>query len=418
MPISPQIATILLLVAGSLFAGTVKAQNNKPLSLDESIQTAIRNNPQLRRSTLEVNQNRALQGTAFDPAKTDILLTQDPTSGGNIDNSLGISQSFAFPTVYSAQRKLLNAQTVLSERASAITENELVKQVKAAYYQLSYAQSKVRQLASQDSLYKRFSERAALRYKTGETSYLEQLSAVNAYKEIGVARRQAEADVMIGRRELQQLLSVEYLPVIPIKPLEKLPFVLTDSTVISKHPQVAYYQQRNALADAQLKAEKSRYLPDLTIGYRQQLLVGAFNPANINRNYFPGTRIGGFEVGVAVPLFFGAQRSKVKAAQVGQQIAQAEQQNAANLLGKRYNQALQELAKYDEAVRYYEEAGLKQAAEQIRIAQFAYSKGEIGYVEFIQNMTQAMNIRLAYLTALRDYNQAVIELTYLTTTGK
>jgi cobalt-zinc-cadmium resistance protein CzcA len=154
------------------------------------------------------------------------------------------------------------------------------------------------------------------------------------------------------------------------------------------------------------------------LGYRQQLLIGAFNPANINRGYFPGTRVGGFEAGVAVPLFFGAQKSKVKAAQVGQQIAQAEQQNATLLLTKQYNQALQTLAKYDEALSYYDEAGLKRASEQIRIAQFAYSKGEIGYIEFIQNMTQAMNTRLAYLSALRDYNQTIIELTYLTTGGK
>ncbi|MBS1527819.1 MAG: CusA/CzcA family heavy metal efflux RND transporter [Bacteroidetes bacterium] len=418
MPLSPKIGAILLFLTGSLIASSVNAQSDKPLTLSESIETAIRNNPQLRRATLEIGQNRTLQGTAFDPAKTDITLTQDPTSGGNIDNSLGITQSFAFPTVYSAQAKVLKAQTALSERSKAITENEVVKQVTAAYYEVQYAQNKLRQLTSQDSLYKRFSERAALRYKTGETSYLEQLSATNAYKEISVSRRQAEADVLIGRQELQQLLSINYLPAITDGPLEKLSFIAADSIVTSNHPQVAYYEQRNALADAQLKAEKSRYFPDLTIGYRQQLLVGAFNPANISRNYFPGTRVGGFEVGVSVPLFFGAQKSRVKAAQVGQQIAQAEQQNASLLLNKQYNQALQQLAKYEAAVRYYDEGGLKQAAEQIRIAQFAYSKGEIGYVEFIQNMTQAMNIRLSYLSALRDYNQAVIELTYLTTTSK
>ncbi|WP_295769189.1 CusA/CzcA family heavy metal efflux RND transporter [uncultured Mucilaginibacter sp.] len=415
----PKLPVIILLLAGGLLISSeTRAQDGKTLSLEESIQIAIKNNPQLRRSALEVSQNKALQGTAFDPAKTELLLTQDPTSGGNIDNSLGITQSFAFPTVYGAQRKVLNAQTVLSEKARIISQAELVKQVKLAWYQLIYAQHKLSQLASQDSLYKRFSERAALRYKTGETSYLEQLSAVNAYKEIQVTKKQAEADVLIGRQELQQLMAVDQLPSIKPVPLTKLVFALTDSNKISGSPQLAYYQQRSNLADAQLKVERSRYLPDLTLGYRQQMLVGAFNPANINRSYFPGTRVGGFEVGIAVPLFFGAQKSKIKAAQVGQQIAQADQQNAALQLNKQFNQTLQQLAKYDEAVRYYDEAGLKQAAEQIRIAQFAYSKGEIGYIEFIQNMTQAMNIRLAYLAALRDYNQTVIELTYLTTGGK
>ncbi|GAB3921388.1 CusA/CzcA family heavy metal efflux RND transporter [Mucilaginibacter myungsuensis] len=418
MQTSGKLPVILLVIAGGLlFSNSTKAQENKPLTLNESIEMAIKNNPQLRRLALEVSQNRALQGTAFDPAKTDLTITQDPTSGGNIDNSLGITQTFAFPTVYTAQRKVLNAQTGLSEKTRQINQNDLIRQVKTAWYELLYAQNKLSQLSSQDSLYKRFSERAALRYKTGETSYLEQLSAVNAHKEIQVARKQAEADVLIGRQELQQLLAVDYLPVIVSTPLTKLKPDTSSSNTVASHPQLAYYQQRSALADAQLKAEKSRYLPDLTLGYRQQLLVGAFNPANINRNYFPGTRVGGFEIGVAVPLFFGAQKSKVKAAQFGQQIAQADQQNAALLLAKRYNQTLQELTKYKEAVTYYEDSGLKQASEQIRIAQFAYSKGEIGYVEFIQNMTQAVNTRLAYLAALRDYNKTIIELDYLTTGG-
>jgi cobalt-zinc-cadmium resistance protein CzcA len=416
---SSKTSAVLILLTGSLLISrSAQAQPAKPLTLEESIQTAIQNNPQLRRSSLEVSQNKALQGTAFNPEKTVITLTQDPTSGGNIDNSLGVTQTFAFPTVYSAQRKVLTTQTALSEKAKIISENELARQVKLTWYQLLYTQNKLRQLTSQDSLYKRFSERAALRYKTGETSYLEQLSAENAYKEIQVAKKQAEADVLINRQELQQLMAVNYLPVITPAPLTKLTYIASDSSTVIAHPQLAYYQQRSALADAQVKAEKSRYLPDLTLGYRQQLLIGAFNPANINRGYFPGTRVGGFEAGVAVPLFFGAQKSKVKAVQVGQQIAQAEQQNATLLLTKQYNQALQTLAKYDEALSYYDEAGLKQASEQIRIAQFAYSKGEIGYIEFIQNMTQAMNIRLAYLSALRDYNQTVIELTYLTTGGK
>ncbi|WPU91222.1 CusA/CzcA family heavy metal efflux RND transporter [Mucilaginibacter sabulilitoris] len=410
--------TIFLLAGGLLMSSNVQAQESKPLTLEEAISRAKAANPQLRRSALEVSQSQALQGTAFDLAKTDINLTQDPTSGGNIDNSLGISQSFAFPTYYAAQKKVLKAQTAVSEKARVLTERELVKQVTIAYYQLTHARNKRKQLQSQDSLYKQFSERAALRYKTGETSYLEQLSAVNAYKETTLAGKQAAADVLIARRELQQLMATAELPDAVDAPLEKL---VTnggaDTSAIARNPQLDYYRQRSTLADAQVKAEQSRYLPDLKIGYNQQLLVGAFNPANIDRNYFPGTRIGGFQVGVAVPLFFGAQRSKVKAARVGQQIAAAEQQNATLLLNKQYNQQLQELEKYLAALDYYDESGLKQAAEQVRIARFAYSKGEIGYVEFIQNMGQALSIRLNYLTALRDYNQAVIELNYLTNQG-
>lgn len=412
---TPKAVVILLLTSAELFSGdTVCAQEPSRLTLDQSIEIALANNLQLRQSALEVSRNKALEGTAFDPGKTSLTLTQDATSGGSNDNSLGILQSFAFPTVYSTQERVLKAQTLLSERARLVNEKELVKQVTLAYYQLVYEQDRLRQLKSQDSLYSQFASRAALRYKTGETSYLEQLSAQNGYKEAVVTRKKSEADVLIARQELQQLLNTGYLPEIQAAPLKKIEYPLPESDSVSEHPQLAFYEQRSALADAGLKAEKSRFLPDITLGYQQQLLIGAFNPAGIDRNYSSGTRIAGFQMGVAVPLFFGAQKSRIKAARIGLQAAQAEQQYVSRLLNKDFRQQLQELSKYEEALNFYSNAGQKEAAEQMRIARFAYEKGEIGYVEFIQNMTQAMNMRLNYLSAIRDYNRAVIELQYLT----
>lgn len=404
----------LFIGTGLFSASPVRAQNVKPLSLDECISLALANNPKLQRSELEIGQNKALQRTAFDPAKTNLTLTQDPTSGGNIDNSLGISQSFNFPTAYTAQSKVLKAQTTVSERAKALTRNELIRDVKLAYYQLVFARNKAGQLQSQDSLYQKFSERAALRYKTGETSYLEQLSAVNATKEIQLFRQQALADVAIAQADLAQLVN-NGQPV-EIADIAFIPMQITsplDTVALHQNPLFDLYRERVTLAGTQVKAEQSKYLPGLSLGYRQQLLIGAYNPANIDRSYFPGTRMAGFEVGISVPLFYGAQSARVKAARINQQIVQSDQTLAVLQLNKQYTQQLQEYLKYQQAVDYYQGSGLKQAGEQIRIAAFAYSKGEIGYVEFIQNTTQALNIRLQYLQALRDYNNSIIELSYL-----
>jgi len=403
------------LIGSGLFTATpVKAQNAKPLSLDECISLALTNNQKLLRSNLEIGQNKALQQTAFDPAKTNLTLTQDPTSGGNIDNSLGISQSFSFPTVYAAQSKVLKAQTSVSEKAKALTQNELIRDVKLAYYQLLFARNKAGQLQSQDSLYQKFSERAALRYKTGETSYLEQLSAINATKEIQLSRQQALADVAIAQAELSQLVNNGKPVDIADMGLEQVQITSPlDTAILQQNPLFDFYREKVALAGTEVKAEQSKFLPDLSLGYRQQLLIGAYNPADISRTYFPGTRMAGFEVGVSVPLFYRAQSARVKAAKFNQQMAQSDQTLAAQQLNKQYSQQVQEYLKNQQALAYYEGSGLKQASEQIRIAAFAYSKGEIGYVEFIQNTTQGLNIRLQYLQALRDYNNSIIELSYL-----
>ncbi|RXF69662.1 CusA/CzcA family heavy metal efflux RND transporter [Arcticibacter tournemirensis] len=405
----------LLFLSVFLLPAQTKAQENqKPLSLKECIELAIKQNQGLKRSSLEVEQNTVLQSTSFEPSRTGVSLTQDPTAGGGSDNSISVTQSFSLPMVYGTQNKAAKARTDLSKRALAVSTNELIREVKLAYYNLWYTKNRASLFQSQDSLFQNFSERARIRYKTGETSYLEQLSALNAAKEMEVNKGQALADVKIAKQELASLMGLSQLPEIVSAPLEKLPAPVDPDTAATRNnPQTSYYNQLLIATEAEVKAEKQKLLPDITLSYRHQLLVRPFNPAGIDRSYFPGTRMAGFEAGLAIPLFSGAQQGRIKAAAIGRQIALAEQTSASLRLSKQYGQQLQEYMKYKQALDYYEGPGLKQAAEQIRIAQFAYSRGEIGYIEFIQNTSQAINIRLLHLQSLKDYNKAIIELSYL-----
>jgi cobalt-zinc-cadmium resistance protein CzcA len=79
-----------------------------------------------------------------------------------------------------------------------------------------------------------------------------------------------------------------------------------------------------------------------------------------------------------------------------------------------YNEYLRQ----KEGLEYYEQIGLKQANEIIRISEVSYKLGEIGYVEYIQNLTMAFETKLSYIEALNIYNQAIIELNYITAEGQ
>jgi len=57
---------------------------------------------------------------------------------------------------------------------------------------------------------------------------------------------------------------------------------------------------------------------------------------------------------------------------------------------------------------------LKTADELLRFAEKSYQSGEIDYVEYINAVNQALTTKTDYLTAIQQYNQAVIELQYLT----
>ena len=145
----------------------------------------------------------------------------------------------------------------------------------------------------------------------------------------------------------------------------------------------------------------------------EKLLISGFDPAKINRGYFPGTRIGGLELGVGVPLFSGAYRARIKAEKIAGSIAQSQLLNAELQLKTKLQQGYQEYLKYSQSLQYYKSSGLNLADEQIRVAQFAFSKGEIGYIEFIQNLSIAIQTKLNYLNTINLYNQSVINMNYL-----
>lgn len=412
MSAKPIAVLFILLLAGVGFTSTAKAQR-VPVSVDTAIAMALKNNLQLKSSNLAVTQSKAMQKTAFDPGKTAFTVSQDPTGGGSNDNSISVSQSFAWPGLYKNQKKVLAGQTGLAERSGNYTRSEITRDTRLAYYNLLYSINTLKVLDLQDSIYRNFIKKSEVRYKVGETSNLELITARNKYQEVQALKKAAETELAIQQLNLQQLLNVNTT----IIPQENMLPILTladaGTTGSSNNPLIDVYQQQIAVAKAKIDLERSRTLPDLTLGYSQQFVIKSFDPANIGRGYTPGTRIAGIQLGVAVPLFNGAGRARINNEKIAVQIAETDYQRIQNQLNMQYQQELKNYAQHKTIVDYFTSGGLKQADEQIRIAQVSYDLGEIGYIEFIQNMALAVQSKLNYLQTVNQLNQSVIQLQFL-----
>jgi cobalt-zinc-cadmium resistance protein CzcA len=77
-------------------------------------------------------------------------------------------------------------------------------------------------------------------------------------------------------------------------------------------------------------------------------------------------------------------------------------------------QTAEERAKAEEQLRYYREQGLPQADLIMKQTRIAYEKGELSYTDRNTLMSQAVQIRLSYLDALRAWHLALTEQIYLT----
>lgn len=406
-------SVLTILILGSLIAPlNGYSQNQQPaLTSEDAVSIALKNNGSIQSSALETEAQRQLGKTALNIDKTNLLLVQDPTSGGNIDNSVSINQNFAFPSVYVNQKKLANATIKASEEQFNVHKNQLLVDVKSVYYQLYYTQQKIKLLTYLDSIYTDFSKASDLRYKTEESNLLEKTAAEAELMQVKNRLSQTKFDALIQHKKLQTLLNIKSdIHIAESEPKKRIIAFVYDSALIETNPYAAYLKKQVEVSHLTLKVERSKLLPDLTVGYYHQALFKNYNPNNIERNYFGSNRQAGFQVGVSIPIWFNAQTGRIKASKIQQQIAETNYQYTINNLNAQFYELTQEHEKYKNSLFYFENTGLAQANMIIDFTIKSFRAGNIGYIEYIQNIARATDIRNNYLETLNQYNQVVILL--------
>ena len=79
-------------------------------------------------------------------------------------------------------------------------------------------------------------------------------------------------------------------------------------------------------------------------------------------------------------------------------------------------QAQNEWLTNQQSVYYYQNTGIKKANEIIATAKRLLESGEIDYVNYLRNINDAYAIKLKYLEAIKNYNQSLLSIKYLTGT--
>ena len=383
------------------------------LTLQQCIDMATKQSYSLQAAEKSVERAKAMQGTAWDLDKTDLSLSQDPTSGGSPDNSISLSQSIEFPTVYVARRQQLKAETQAEKSKMEVQKNELVAEVTSLYYQLVYEHQRMNVLDQQDSILCLSKEITEKRYKAGEVRKLDVLSADKVWRENQLELAAAKSEVNTVKMQLARLLNLSDMNLsdfdIQQESLAPISYAHSDFNY-QQTAEGAYAQDRLAVADKALTVAKNGYAPSLSLSLRNQLVLSSWDPYHQNRSKFDGGNFMGFEVGVGIPLFYGATKAKVKAARKEKEIAEleikeeqrsreAEYQSAANLC----NANLARLA-------YYQQEGELRADEMQKLGILEYQNGDISFIEYINALQESMDIKLKHAQAINDYNQSVIAL--------
>ena len=411
-----EITTVVLLMGLFFMPSETMAQssvNSKIVTVQQAVEIALANNQTVKSSQLQISKQQAIKGTAFDLGKTNLNLQYGQFNSIKRDNNISVQQNIPFPGLIKNQHNLYNAQVRSSELNLLVTQQELIRQVKSTYAQLSYFKALQKLYKSQDSIFSNFLKASSLRYQTGETNMLERTTAETQLNEVRNQSEKNIADISIYSAELQRLLNSKELIEVSSDHLKKESWNQLVPDSLMNTSLLALQQQQVEIADQSLRVERAKAGPDFTVGYFNQSIIGSQTVNGQDQLFSAGKRFQGIQAGIAIPLFYKPFAGRIKAAKIEKQIAQTEFNLFQTNLQAQYKQAEQDLLKNSHSVDYYEKNALPNVNLILKQSQIAFQSGDIGYLEFSQALRTYSEIRFSYLQAVNQYNQSVYTLQYL-----
>ena len=402
---SGRVLACLLVVLLTLAGPSAKAQNapvpssNMPLTLQQALQTGLRQNLGIQSAGLQIEQQRALTRTGYDIPRTLFDYQRGQISGALIDHSFNVIQQTSLPNVYAAHRRLLESQTGSAEQRARVQRRDFALSIRNSYYQLLLTYRRAALLRRQDSLYRRAARAAEVRYRVGETNRLEQVSADARARELENRLMTLGTEIDVQRRQLSILLGMEQSISIDTTEPFVAPLLPTDTAALSPetNPTLGLLRQQALVSRNQTRVEQLRRLPDVRVGYFNQ---------SINRinNYQVA------QAGLSLPLLGSAQRARVASAKIGERVADNQLTYATTQFFGQLSALRQQLQRARASLNYYEKTALPQAQLILTTAEKSFRAGDIDYVNYVVNTEPSWQIQQAYLDQVRQYNDYALSL--------
>lgn len=381
------------------------------LSQQEAIDLALKNNGRVAAAASEVKYFDQVKKSEADIGKFSAAATFGQINSKAQDNNFKLTQTIPFPTLLVAKAKLGQVHLRGAEKKLTMVQHQLINDVKVSYEKLRFLIATNKLLTTEDSLYSELSRIMEVKYRTGEATFLEKLTAETNALASKNALQQQHSEIDIEQKHLQTLLQISD-PVLPQANIE--PLTWQGATTSITNAELAFQQQQTAIAQQQKRVQQSEFLPDITLGYFNQSFVGYQNTVGVEEYYDRSSRFQGFELGISFPLWVKPQLARTKAARYQIEAATQKTTYLQQEIEQKIAQANREKLKNETNLKYFESTALKQADLIISQSEKSLEAGEINYLIYLQSLKSALALRTNYITALHLFNLSIINLEFLT----
>ena len=381
-----------LLFLGILFP----THAQQTVSLEEAVTIALENHPRLKTATASIERSRASRGESWEVSPTTFNYSWGQINGETRnDNQMEITQSLGSLLTPFYKNALVNRQVTTGEYYRDLVKKEITAEVKRAWAYYQYAFHLCALYKEQIEWAGRLRKASQLRYEQGDITLLERNMSSTLVADLQTRLSQAEEELQLAARRFSWTCYSDS----PLLPMDTT-LVLFPARVAEIAPSDIHLNYFRSVADekkAMLRIERSRFFPELSVGYVRQKIA-------------PLSGLDSWMVGISFPVLFFPQHSRVRQAKIDSYIARTEAESNIRQLNNKVEELSVALRKEGEHIRYYTTGALPEAEALLKSATVQFKENETDITQFVQSLNAAREIRRGYIEAVYAYNISALEL--------
>jgi len=395
------LAIIALFLAMPIFANA-QTKDTIYIGTEQAKDLVLKRNPTHKNALLAEKQAKLRKQANFDLGATEVSYEYGQINGAPMDYNFSAAQNLGNIPQKIAQSSMLNKEIELMQQKTKLTEKELKFQVCGIFNTYIYWNKAADMYKEFLDLYKKAVEIAKLKVESGEASSTELIIMTEKYSQLKWQYNQAVLNEQKSLKDFNTLLFADTVVYVPNRDELRcdLHAKLYDSTALMKHPKILIEKTSLDIKQKEIAVAKTGFFPEISVGYFNQQIEGIQGFQGVN-------------VTLSVPLWFAPKAKETKIAKLDYQIQQNQLQYAELDFYNQYMQLVDEYLQTKEKLDYYENTGLQLARQLLNNATNLYESGEIEYIEYLQNMSEAISIIQEYNSTLYYYNSIIRNINYM-----
>jgi cobalt-zinc-cadmium efflux system outer membrane protein len=409
---------LVLSFAVTSFAQSYTTNNDEQLKL--YLDQALDRNPAVRQSfnRYQASLQRLPQVRSLpDPMLGFTQYVRDPeTRVGPQTTMLMLSQQFPWFGKLSDKEKIAAKETLMAREQYEGQRDEIVRQVKLAYYSLSYIDRALEITQEDLALLQHYETLAQARYSQGvglQQAVVKLQAEItrdrNRLEELDSRRVDAEA-VLNTLRDLPARSPVARVP-LPTRPEAPIDYDKLYEIGRRQRPEVQAGLLQIERDEKRIQLAKKSYWPDFTIGASFVNVEGRSDmPGRLNPPEQNGKNIYSVTAGINIPIHRRKYDAAVLEATQDQIASREGYRNVLNSVESSIRAIGFRVRTLEEQIALFEKTLLPQAEQALRSTEAAYSTGTLGVLDLLDSERVLLEVRLGLAQFYSEYMKSLAEM--------